>query len=304
VSYLDSGDFASAARCFEGALEVHRDFPEALLLQGWSYLLAARIPELAVSERGKLLRSAHGVFDASRKRYDSAESAASLATCLAEMQNHDPEAKKYYVMAIKHGFATPSVRNNLGYFLRKDKQLPEAIAELEEAIRQAPELSAAHENLLSAKWQLVNDLMKLAIAAGDEETASQLELDALDNLQVALQQIDAARDLAPPSAGLERAAARLFAQAYAVASTDASGETSFGESEMLEGVLSSCRAAIAFGLPPGNLQELSIVAPRLESVSAFGDILKSDPSPVSAVPTKWLVDVYPDIRTRLLPVER
>jgi serine/threonine protein kinase len=59
VSYMDSGDFASAARCFQGALEVDSKFPEALLMHGWSELLAALNEPLDESKRAELLRLAH-----------------------------------------------------------------------------------------------------------------------------------------------------------------------------------------------------------------------------------------------------
>jgi hypothetical protein len=73
---------------------------------------------------------------------------------------------------------------------------------------------------------------------------------------------------------------------------------------MLEAVLSSCRAAVGLGLRPKDLQELSVIAPGLASDFRFTEILEGDPPLVSAVPTKLLVDVYPDIRTRLVQVDR
>jgi hypothetical protein len=254
-----------------------------------------------------MLQSAHGVFDYAWNRYGSGESAASLAACLAELD--DPSgAVTFYREAVKLEFATSSVRNNLGYYLSKNWQLRgEAIAELEESIRQEPKLPSTHENQLSTQWNLVNDKfdqLKAARALGETETATEREIEARDNLQVALAQIDAARDLAPSNARLERAAARLYALAYDAASTDTSGETSFVQREMLERVLSSCRAAVAFGLPPDDLRELSLIAPRLEDDLRFAELLKSDPRPVAAVPTRSWVDIYPDIRTRLLSAAR
>jgi len=305
VSYLDAGDFASAARCFEGALEVHRNFPEALLLQGWSYLLAARNQNLNETEQAELRRLGHALFTAAEKRYGTRESAASLAYCLAEMSNH-VAAGTYFRHAFDRGFDTANVRNNLGYFLAfRMKERDKGIVELETAIHMDPTLSAAHENLLTAKCSLVNDLRHLANVETDRIIAAGLKRDALDNLHVALAQIDAARELAPPTAGLEQAAARLYALAYAVATTDASGETGLDPNEMLEGVLSSCRAAVELGLPPGDLQNLLTIAPRLETDdTGFSEIVKGKPHPVSVVPTKPWVDVYTDVRTRLLSAAR
>ena len=299
VSYLDAGDIPSAIRCFEGALDVHRDFPEAILLHGWSILLAAQNEPLDESKRDELLQSARDLFNTSWKRYRTAESAAGLASCHAELGDY-AEARTFFGHAIDGEFATASVRNNLGYCQVKTNQPDAGIARLEEAIRIEPALQAAHLNLLVARCNLAHQwIMQGARVRGHEETARQCEAMALDHLQMARDQIKAIDQSVTRTAEWELAAARVYALSASIVGCLRDIDTDREEQDLLELALQASQAAISLHLPPQKLRSLAALAPELGENPRFQQLLNSDPPTVAAVPTRPLVDIYPDIRQRL-----
>jgi serine/threonine protein kinase/Tfp pilus assembly protein PilF len=302
-SYLDAGDFASAARWFEGALEVQPDFPEALLMQGWSNLLAARNEHLDESKRDGLLQSAHDLFYKSRVDYPTPESHASLASCCAEMGGKfNTAARTNFRDAVEKGFTTYSVKNNLGYYERETN--PDAAsAHLEEAISIEPTLEAAHVNLCYAKCNSALQSIqgaKKSQRVGDDESARIKEQMARDHVQAARVQIKKMIDqFETRTAEREFDAARVYAMLANVMGRLPDDDAGQQEKELLELALQSSQLAISLDLEPSSLGQVADLAPKLNEDPEFEKLLKCPPPKVPAVLSRPLVDVYPDIRQRL-----
>jgi eukaryotic-like serine/threonine-protein kinase len=306
VSSLDAGDFDAAARLFDGALDARRDFEPARLMRGWSDLLAAQAEGTDPATRSKLLKSAEKDFETSWKLRETAEAAASRAWCFEAMGNHH-EAARYFDLAVKGDFATPAVLNNLGYCLWKNNDFESAVVQLEEAVRLDPELPAAHRNLVTVYWRMAQDERLKAAgerAVGQEKVANDRELMAADYLQRALSHVDIMRRIEPRFADRELDAARVYAVAYAQLQGDSTVDTVTWKRELFQQVLTACQTAIELHLAPEKLKELADkelagLVPELAAEPRFQELVKGDPPPVAAIPSRPVVDIFPDIRNRL-----
>ena len=289
LEYLDAGDYARARQCFDEALDVRKDFREALIMRGWTDLLAARQEGLEKTGRDELQRSAAEYFREAHRLQNCAESAASLAQCLTETEpiNYQ-DAGAYYDIARGGDFWTAAVANNLGLCFYRNGQLESAADVLSEALIMDSALSAAHWNLL----RLRERFGRLVIRN---------EFVALENLQKAMDQIKVMRESAPESADLELEAARIFVMALAVETSASKEGTEQRQRELLEQVLESCKRAIGLNLDPANLQDLENRAPQLKGEVRFQQLLlpRSAAPPIPADPIEEFVDIFPEVKGRL-----
>lgn len=191
VAHLETGDLASASRCFDRALDARQDFVQALLLRGWTDLLAAKRDGVNEAERAGLLQTALERFRTSWRQTRNAAAAASLAWCL--MQKGKPaEAEYYFAQSAALHLDTPAMLNNWANCLVATGNQSEAVARLEDAVRRAPMLQAARHNLAMALWHLARDAMLRAETARrgkDEDAAAYHDHQAASLLGSALEQI-------------------------------------------------------------------------------------------------------------------
>jgi len=306
VAYLEAGDFTAASRCFDSALDARSDFAQALLLRGWADLMASQRAGLGEVERSGKLSSARKFLEASWKQTGSADSAASLAWCETQMGNHG-EATNYFVRAAELGLATPAVLNNWGYCLAKAKKLVDAAVRLEDAVRLDSTLQAARHNLAVVEWRLAGEEVFRAQRErrdnGGKDIEARHQARAADLLQSARKHIDAARTSGPRSADLELAAASIYASAAAAVVGRTDPDSAAWEQEFLEKAWSFCQAAVELHLPPVRLKELPVLAPRLGQDPRFQRLLKQAPAATQPIPANLLVDVFPDIRDRLMVIQ-
>ena len=313
LAHMEAGDFAAASQCFEQALDARSDFVQALILRGWADLKASQREGIDDAERLRRRRSALLSFDASWTQTKSAESAASLACCYEQMKNPDA-AKSYLSSAVDLGLATPAVLNNLGYYLlitrdesiTKDKYV-EAVARLADAVRLDPKLQVAHNNLALARRKLAEAELTQAHregALGHKEAAAGCVDRAAETLQAAIVHIEAARQSGSPSADLELAAACIYARASSSFLGQQGEAADAFEQELLEKAWKSCQAAVKLHLSPGRLDEVAMLAPKLGQDPRFQKLRKASPASVAAAPAKRLADVYPDILSSLLGINR
>jgi tetratricopeptide (TPR) repeat protein len=217
------------------------------------------------------------------------------------MEN-DREAAAYFAEAVELGFATPAVLNNLGYWLSKNKELQAAVVQLGEAVRLDTELPAAHQNLVIVYWRMAQiERLQAARkrAEGQEKEANDHELMAADYLQRALSHVDAMRRIEPRFADRELDAARVYAFAYAQLQGDSTVDTVAWKRELFQQVLTACQTAIEQHLAPKKLNELLVFVPELADEPRFQQLVESDPPSVAAIPSRPVVDIFPDIRNRL-----
>jgi tetratricopeptide (TPR) repeat protein len=314
LAHMEAGDFTAASQCFEQALDARSDFVQAQVLRGWADLKASQREGLDPAERSSRLGSALQSFDASWTRTKSAESAASLACCYEQMGG--PEAAKAYLSkAVDLGLGTSAVLNNLGYYIlnTKDKLIPkdkyvEAVARLADAVRLDPKLQVAHHNLAVARCKLAETELTQAFrerVGGHEEAAAGCVDRAAENLRSATEHIEAALQSGSRSADLELAAASIYARYASDSFRGQRGEAADAmEQELLEKAWKSCLAAVELHLSPNRLSVVATLAPKLGQDPRFQKLLKESPKLPEAAPAKPLADVYPDIRDRLLGIDR
>jgi len=304
IVYLDDDDFSAARECFARAVEADRAFVQAWLLQGWAELKAAQAAQLDPAERKRRLDSARDIFWASWRQTECAESAASLA-CYHVQKNTFDEAAGYYREAIDRGFRTPAAHNNLGQLLWQKKDLREAALQLEDAVRLNPQFQAAHHTLANLEWLLAEKELGEAVGARarkEEESRAAHEARAVEYLLSAADHIEAARQYGDGSADLELAAARIYAWAseqFRGQSNPAAGDP---QEDFSEKAWAACQAAVyRYHLPP---KKLAILEPKMGHDPRFQQLLKARPSRAAERPAPLLVDLYPDIRERLIGSHR
>jgi len=284
---LDEGDFSAARECFARAVEADRGFVQARLLQGWAELKTGR------------LDSARDIFTASWLQTQWAESAASLACYHVQMGN-DGDAATCYIKAIELGFRTPAAHNNLGYLLARKGNLAEAAVQLEDAIRLNPKLQAAHYNLAKVEWTLACEEADRAPKV--EQTRAAHESRAAAYLLSAADHIEAARQCGPGSADLELFAALMYAWASEQFRGQPNPAAGVPQEYFSEKAWMACQAAVyRYHLPP---EKLATLAPKMGQDLRFQQLLKSRPGLAAPPPAPLLVDLYPDIRERLVGSHR
>jgi len=311
IASLDAGEYSAAGQWFERAINARSGFVQAILFRGWADLKESQRAGLDDSARSRLLRSAWDRFEESWKQTDSAESAASLAYCYAQMGNRD-EVAAFLDSAVKRGLKTPAVLNNLGYSLSKQRRFVEAAARLQDAIRLDPKLQAAYHNLAEAEWKLALEEFTKAKAsrslpskdaAARQEAkvaAARREARGVELYRSAFKHIDAARRTGPRSTDLEFLAARIYADASAAFQKNPDPAVKTQGDELLEQAWRSCQAALELSLDPHTLQqEVATYAPKLAQDPRFRQLLTTSPGAAAPVPAALLVDVYPDVRERL-----
>jgi serine/threonine protein kinase len=287
IAALDKGDFARANRCFDNARNICPDFREALLLRGWSDLLAARSEERNEAARAELMRSAREDFRQAWDQYGCAESAASLAQWFAETEDH-LEARRFFENALEQGFISAGAANNMGYGSRRLGDFQMGLEYLTKAIQLDPSLETAHRNLLELR-------RNLAQRAKNKNEDSQ----AKEHLQMAFDQIRLMRQFAPPSAELELMAARVFALPIQFGWSDSEAQGEDWQIDLLEELLASCETATYLELAPERLQEMHLLVPELKDDERLQRLLKETPRPAMASVPNVLVDIFPEIRARL-----
>jgi serine/threonine protein kinase/Tfp pilus assembly protein PilF len=295
VDYLEAVDFNRARQCFDQALEIRNDFREALIMRGWTDLLAARGEE---DERAELQRSAKDLFREASDRYGCAESAASLGQYYAETGDHF-DARTGFQNALDRGFSTASIANNLGFsFLRTDQD-ELAAAHLNEALRLDPSLVEAHRNLLVVRCRLAQQSMQSARRARNDETAWQQQIVAETQLRMAWDQLEVMRLFAPQTAELELLAAQVLALVVRSGMSTSNENPEQQERDCLKKLLAACETAIELNLDPRKLQHLEGFAPQLKEDARFQRLLGSVPPRIPAEPTRALADIFPEIKSRM-----
>lgn len=302
---LQQGDFAQANQSFRNALDRQQDFREALLLQGWSDLLASREPEIDQVTRDALQDSAYRIFLRAWNQYECGESAASLAQSLAEMGEYK-EAGHHYEEAVKRGLWTGAIANNLGFCLLRSDQEEAALGFLNAAIGLDPSIQVAHGSLLTLRSILAQDATASARQAnrrGMRTAAMKHESSAAKHLQEALDQIQLMRQFAPPSAELEWAAANIFALAISAGKSNGTDGRVTGEYQWQEQLFAACEMAINMNLPPERLEELLVLAPRLRDLEPFQRLRQTIRTPGKSPPLERIADIFPEVYGRLTIVE-
>lgn len=294
---LDDGDFSAASQCFARAVEADRGFVQARLLQGWAELKAGR------------LDSAGESFAESWQQPLCAESAASSACYHVQKMKIDvrslDQAVACYRTAIKLGFRTSAACNNLGYLLARKGDLAEAAVQLDEAIRLNPRFQAAHHNLAKVEWRLACEELEeagRARARKEEQTRAAHESRAAAYLLSAADHIEAARQCGPGSADLELFAAFIYAWASEQFRGQPNPAAGVPQEDFSEKAWMACQAAVyRYHLPPDKLRVLDS---KMGHDPRFQQLLKSRPGLAAPPPACLLVDLYPDIRERLVGSHR
>jgi serine/threonine protein kinase/Tfp pilus assembly protein PilF len=290
VAHLETGDLASASQCFDRALDARHDFVQALLLRGWTDLLAAQREGVNQAERAGLLQSALERFRTSWRQTGNAAAAASLAWCLTQKGTRN-EAKDYFAQAAALGLTTPAVLSNWGYCLTATGNSEEAVARLEDAVRLDPKLQAARHNLAMALSHLARDeIMRTQLAGrgGSRISAAEHEARAACLLRSAQEHIDIARQSGPTSADLECVAATIYANASGIIQ-ETDNEAAVRQQELLDKAWRACQAAVELHLPPARLRELIPMAPQLGHDPRFQKLLKRNAPVEKPVPATLLV---------------
>jgi eukaryotic-like serine/threonine-protein kinase len=197
---------------------------------------------------------------------------AGLGYCLNRAPAEKTEnAIEYYKKAIKAGFATAAVHNNLGYNYQRSKRPQDAKEALDRAIELDPKLQAAYHNralLTLAKTMSPGAVGKLKPMAKNEESYRLLKV-GLDDVQQAIA-------LGSGSAELYFDAARLCALAMHV---DTAWEAS---------ALQYAAEAIRLGYSSTDLADP--VFNRLRQNASFKKLTEIEPTSQPLPPTERLVD--------------
>jgi tetratricopeptide (TPR) repeat protein len=217
-------------------------------------------------------------------------------------------ATTYFSIAVKLKFDTADIFNDWGYCLHKRRASAEAAEKLEEAVRRNPRLQAAHHNLADVRFQLAVDARvraKTARRTGSAVVAALQDELAQDYLGEAIEHIENARNLGPPSADLEYLAARIYARASVEIPRNSDPAVAAArEQEFIEKALGSCEEAHKLGKSPGDLADLAASVPRLKECARFQKLLEPKTDAPNPIRPKLLIDPYPDIRSRLIGVRR
>ena len=191
---------------------------------------------------------------------------AALGYCLNRAGGRPASARDYYEEAIKSGFATAEVYNNLGFnFLQSNKPI-EARKALDRAIELDPKLQAAYHN---RAFLVLSKMNQLKPAAKDEEFYRDLKEGIADAKR--------AIDLGSPSAELYYDAACLCATAAGV------------EPRWAEPAFQFLTDALRQGYDPGCLESDAFFAPWWDQ-PAFKKLAHGDRPQQPLPPTQRLVD--------------
>ncbi len=298
---LERQDFAEANLWLDSSLEHRRDFRDARLMRGWSDLLASRRSDIDEATRTGLQQSAYRILRDAWDHYKCAESAASIAQCLAEMGEFR-EARFYFEKAVGQGFSTTGIANNLGFCLLRDGQMDAALSLLSLAVQLDRSLQSPHWNLLELRarflWQALMELER-SRRLGTIDLVAHHEQSLAEHQQAALSQIQLMREFAPPAAELEIVAARVFAMAIRAERLDVELASSNGRNDLFEELFTACELAIALDLRGDELQEVSAILPELRSEERFQLLLNRNQPKREVRLLRRLVDIFPEVSTRM-----
>ena len=135
MALADLGETAEARQCYEAALKLRPDFPEALNNLG-----------ILLEDQGAHDQAEAHYRAALKLQPRSADTLNNLGVTLAAMRRHE-EAADYYRKALKLKPTSPLALNNLGNALRTLGQVDDAMDCLRKAIAVRPDYAEAHNNL-------------------------------------------------------------------------------------------------------------------------------------------------------------
>ncbi len=302
---LEKNDFAAANQWLDSSLEHRRDFRDALLMRGWSDLLASRQSGIDEATRTGLQQSAYRIFRDALHQYECGESAASAAQCLAEMGDFK-EATFYFENAVEQGFWTAGIASNLGVCLLRTGQHDAALHLLTTAVQLDGSLQMAHWNLLELRSRFIKQAvqeLKRAKRLEAKDLVSHNEMSLAEHQQMALSQIQVMRQFAPPTAELEIVAARVFALAIDAGRLGSKSPTCDGQYDLFEKLFTACELALEQNLRRDDLQELSVILPELQNAERFQRLLTSDPPSGEVQALSRFADIFPEVSARMASVQ-
>jgi serine/threonine protein kinase/Tfp pilus assembly protein PilF len=133
------GQLTQAVRCFNDALQADPNNHAA------RFARARAFQQLGAFDKSNYNLAMQDFMEADQRNPDGRNKAA-LGYCLNRTDGRKEDAIEYYKAAIRSGFATAEVHNNLGFNYLKMSQKKEARESLDEAIRLNPDLQAAYHN--------------------------------------------------------------------------------------------------------------------------------------------------------------
>lgn len=185
------GDYAEARRYLDEYLRAHPDDARGWFQHG-VVLLKLKEYQLAVMD-----------FSTADRLQPDGLTKACLGYGLK--QNNQPKTARYYFeQAVKAGYATAPVLNDLAYLHLMEGALAEAESDLTRAIDLAPRLQAAYHN--RGKVYLARSMARPAVRPGAPIMKAGDRLDVA-SLQLALRDLKVALTMGPPSAELHQDAA-------------------------------------------------------------------------------------------------
>lgn len=135
VHYAEQGQYQLAIQCLDNSLEAEPLNPEFLFARGRARLKLGLYDSAAADFHQARTTSPDGKLEACR------------GFCATNL-NQYKSARLLYCSALESGFQTPGLLNNLGHACIQLDDQREADRYLQEAIQMAPDLQAAHNNLL------------------------------------------------------------------------------------------------------------------------------------------------------------
>ena len=182
--YAEMGKYHLAVEYLDKSVEADPNDPEALFARGRVRLKLGQYDLAAIDFRDALRIKPGGELET--KLF------ACQGLCASKMDRH-AKAEMFYRKTVEAGFESPGLFNNLGYTYLKLGRDKEAELYLKKAIKIAPDLQAAHNNLLLFHMQRSGRGIPIT--------------------ELVLEHTKQTVETAPPSAELYHRAATLFAQA-------------------------------------------------------------------------------------------
>lgn len=182
--YADQGQYRLAAKYLDEAIKVNPADPEVLFARGRVRQKMGQYDLAAVDFRNALRIKPEAELEA--------ELYACQGLCTSKMDRF-AQAEMFYRKALEAGLQSAGLFNNLGYTYFKMDRHKEAEQYLKKAFKMAPNLQAAHNNLLSLHLQRFGNGMPVP--------------------ESVLTHAKRTVETAPPSAELYHQAATLFARA-------------------------------------------------------------------------------------------
>lgn len=215
LDYQVRGKHELALACFNQSLQYDPSKHEAWFSRGRAYQSLGNY------------RQAFEDFQEAHRLLPRGESAACKGYCVAKLKYH-AEALAFYDVALRLGFESPALRNNMGFSYAQLSRLREAEESLERALRNDENLPAADHNLLLV-W------LKRASSGGSMPPG-------------ALPHVTRAIAIDPPSAD-------LFCNAAAVCAI-------LGQEKpaLIENAIEHLRTGIHYGLEPAQLSNFRVFA--------------------------------------------